>query len=83
MVICKALWELSYTGNCFDPYEISSLFFSFQKALILISVLFGTIYCAELESRAKLLASKNVLNQFIVENRDLSVVYKIYNVGSR
>ncbi|XP_033108205.1 translocon-associated protein subunit beta-like [Anneissia japonica] len=31
---------------------------------------------------AKLLAAKNVLNQHIVEGKDLTVTYTIYNVGS-
>jgi len=37
---------------------------------------------AELEARAKLLASKTIVNQIMVENKDLTVLYKIYNVGS-
>ena len=37
---------------------------------------------ADLEARAKLLASKTILNNFIVQNKDVSVVYKIFNVGS-
>ena len=35
------------------------------------------------EDQARLLASKNVLNEMLVEGRDLTVEYIIYNVGSR
>jgi len=30
---------------------------------------------------ARLLASKNILNQFMVESKDLTIEYEIYNVG--
>ena len=35
------------------------------------------------EERARLLASKNILNQLLVEGKDLTVEYDIYNVGGR
>ena len=41
-----------------------------------------TISCGEEES-ARLLASKNILNQLLVEGKDLTVEYVIYNVGGR
>lgn len=39
-------------------------------------------FATELESQAKLLASKTVENKYIVENRELTVKYNIYNVGT-
>lgn len=35
------------------------------------------------ENSARLLASKNILNQYLVEGRDLTVEYKIFNIGAR
>jgi len=34
------------------------------------------------DAGAKLLASKNILNEWLVEGRDLTIRYSIYNVGS-
>merc|ERR1712087_42244 len=36
---------------------------------------------AEDESEARLLVSKNILNQYLVEGKDLTVEYRIFNVG--
>ena len=38
---------------------------------------------AEDESEARLLVSKNILNQYLVEGKDLTVEYRIFNVGGR
>lgn len=37
----------------------------------------------EEETEARLLASKNILNQYLVEGKDLTIEYKIFNVGSK
>lgn len=51
-------------------------------ALVLVLALFGLTHCADSDSQARLLVSKNVLNQFVVQGKDLTVHYNIYNVGS-
>lgn len=33
--------------------------------------------------RARLLAEKQVLNKYLVENKDIMINYNIFNVGSR
>ena len=35
------------------------------------------------EARARLLASKTLLNEYAVELKDLTIRYSIYNVGTR
>ena len=40
-------------------------------------------YLADDETEARLLASKNILNQYLVEGRELTVEYRIYNIGGR
>lgn len=49
----------------------------------LLGVIIGTLVCISVadNENARLLASKNILNQYMVENKDLTVEYQIYNVG--
>jgi len=51
----------------------------------LLSIVIGTLVCISLadNENARLLASKNILNLYMVENKDLTVEYQIYNVGGR
>lgn len=58
---------------------------SFQMKPLLIVGIFS-IFCVVLgtdNENARLLASKTILNQFLVEDKDLTVQYDIYNVGAR
>jgi translocon-associated protein subunit beta len=50
----------------------------YVSGLTILAVLCSVL--AENEN-ARLLASKNILNQYVVENKDLTVEYEIYNVG--
>ena len=54
--------------------DIMRLFIAIVSAVV--------VFASDLEPQGKLLASKNVENNFIVENRDLTIKYTIYNVGS-
>ena len=70
--------------NCFMIHACHLFIFIFsvsQKYMLLVALV-ASVSAADLEVRAKLLASKTVLNQFIVQNKDLSIVYKVFNVGS-
>jgi len=51
----------------------------------LLGVIIGTLICISFadNENARLLASKNILNLYMVENKDLTVEYQIYNVGGR
>ncbi|EDO33394.1 predicted protein [Nematostella vectensis] len=55
--------------------------------MLLLALVLGVLaslgHCAESESSsARLIVAKNILNQFAVEGKDLTVHYTIYNVGS-
>eukprot|EP00106_Octopus_bimaculoides_P003276 XP_014770718.1 PREDICTED: translocon-associated protein subunit beta-like [Octopus bimaculoides] len=58
-----------------------------MNSLSLLSVflsflcLFALTLGAEEEKVARLLASKNVMNQYLVEGKDVTVEYRIFNVG--
>jgi translocon-associated protein subunit beta len=53
-----------------------------SNVIIYAVVILCGIALAE-NDNARLLASKNILNQYMVENKDLTVLYEIYNVGGR
>ena len=56
-----------------------------QMRTLLAVLLAATIFTVSYgdEESARLLASKNILNQLLVEGKDLTVEYVIYNVGGR
>ena len=45
--------------------------------------MFGLSYALDETSDARLLASKSILNQFMVATKDITVQYNIYNIGGR
>jgi len=55
----------------------------FIAVALLVLGSFVPSLCEEEESDARLLVSKNILNQYLVENKDLTVEYKIFNMGSK
>lgn len=48
----------------------------------LLTVLLFAFVSADADN-ARLLAAKNILNEILVEGRDLTVQYNIFNVGGR
>ena len=64
-------------------YSVSALVLQMKTVLgVLFAATIFTVSCGDEES-ARLLASKNILNQLLVEGKDLTVEYVIYNVGGR
>ena len=65
----------------------SSMIYLFQMKFVVTLFVLAVLGChnalAEEESAARLLASKNILNQYLVEDKDLTVDYKIFNIGGR
>ena len=59
---------------CFSPLQMKAALFIALACLVALS---GA------QDGAKLLASKTILNQWLVEGKDMTVLYTIYNVGSR
>ncbi|KAK3097840.1 hypothetical protein FSP39_013701 [Pinctada imbricata] len=49
--------------------------------IVAVLLSFAGYSLSEDENVARLLASKNILNQYLVEGRDLTVEYKIFNIG--
>ncbi|XP_067665702.1 translocon-associated protein subunit beta-like [Haliotis asinina] len=50
-------------------------------AAVILAVSLFVVCPAEDAGEARLLASKNILNQYLVEGKDLTVEYRIFNVG--
>ena len=48
-----------------------------------IVAVLGAVYCSDDTSDGRLLASKTIINQYLVEEKDLTIQYNIYNVGGR
>ncbi|XP_036359887.1 translocon-associated protein subunit beta isoform X2 [Octopus sinensis] len=64
-------WHLTQMMNSLSLLSVSLSF------LCLFALTLG----AEDEKIARLLASKNVMNQYLVEGKDVTVEYRIFNVG--
>ena len=53
---------------------------------VLVACLIASLAClvsSADEENARLLTSKTILNDFLVEGKDLTVEYNIFNVGGR
>merc|ERR1712168_240723 len=49
---------------------------------IFVCVLFCSSYVRSEDDQAYLLVSKNVLNQYMIERKDLTIQYFVYNIGT-
>lgn len=65
--------------SCFNTQTTTYIHMKLWVLAVLIS--FAGYSLSEEENVARLLASKNVLNQYLVEGRDLTVQYTIFNIG--
>ena len=57
------------------------MFSRFSTILFITALIAGIGFCED-EEKARLLAKKSVLNNLLVEGKELNVQYTIYNVGS-
>ena len=58
--------------------------FSLKFFLLVLNVLFTQSAASSVDDfdGAKLLVSKNILNNYLVEGLDISISYNIYNIGN-